>query len=517
MNLKTWITVFIAVAQSATVTVTSTGDFRIGGIVTTAPAGTTAAAAVATTTTYAGGVYEVDIASEDGHDDHDHDEHDGHDHGSASTTATGQTTAVTDCHFHEETQYCVNGDKAEGYIVPAPTETSNAPEEYTGCHSHGAETYCLREDGDEVQFVSLGAEASSDEQEDAAEFGGAVGVTCHFHAGVEHCVDANGNTVNRSGASACSAPDYDYNIPLRIGCLFAILATSAIGVYLPILTNKFLNFSLTGVIFTGFRQFGTGVIIATAFVHLITHAEMMWSNECMAPLDYEATGTSITMAGIFLCFAIEYFIKRIALARLKKADAKNAQEEIEVTDENPKENELSDSSSSLERGGTVAVPPLSRKISVIMLEAGIIFHSILLGVTLVVAGNSFFITLFIVIIFHQMFEGFALGTKIAELNMVSLWYKLLMALAFALITPIGMAIGIGVLSRFNGNSSSTLIALGTLDSFSAGILIWTGLVEMWAGDWIYGALVNANWLNTTVGFLSLIAGMILMSVLGKWA
>ncbi|ANZ73916.1 BA75_00549T0 [Komagataella pastoris] len=509
MNLKTWITVFIAVAQSATVTVTSTGDFRIGGITTSAPTGTTAAAAAAATTTFGGGIYESDIES-----DHDHDDHD---HGSATTTATGQTTAITDCHFHEETQYCVNGDKVEGYIVPAPTETSSAPEEYTGCHSHGDETYCLKENGDEVQFVSLGSEASSADQEDAAEFGGAEGVTCHFHAGVEHCVDANGRTVNRSGADSCTAPDYDYNTRLRVGCLFAILATSALGVYLPILTNKFLNFSLNGVIFTGFRQFGTGVIISTAFVHLITHAEMMWSNECMAPLDYEATGTSITMAGIFLCFAIEYFIKRIALARLKKADSQNPQEDIEVTDQNPKENELSDSSSSLERGGAVVVPALSRKISVIMLEAGIIFHSILIGVTLVVAGDSFFITLFIVIIFHQMFEGFALGTKIAELDMIPLWHKLLMAFGFAIVTPVGMAIGIGVLSTFNGNSSSTLIALGTLDSFSAGILIWTGLVEMWAGDWIYGALVNANWLNTTVGFISLVAGMILMSVLGKWA
>lgn len=47
--------------------------------------------------------------------------------------------------------------------------------------------------------------------------------------------------------------------------------------------------------------------------------------------------------------------------------------------------------------------------------------------------------------------------------------KLLMAAAFALITPLGMAIGIGVLNKFNGNDPSTIIALGTLDSFSAGI------------------------------------------------
>jgi zinc transporter 1/2/3 len=35
--------------------------------------------------------------------------------------------------------------------------------------------------------------------------------------------------------------------------------------------------------------------------------------------------------------------------------------------------------------------------------------------TLVVAADSGFITLFIVIVFHQVFEGFALGAKIVRL------------------------------------------------------------------------------------------------------
>jgi hypothetical protein len=52
---------------------------------------------------------------------------------------------------------------------------------------------------------------------------------------------------------------------------------------------------------------------------------------------------------------------------------------------------------------------------------------------------------------------------------------MLMASAFALVTPVGMAIGIGVLHRFNGNDPSTLIALGTLDALSAGILVWVGI------------------------------------------
>lgn len=174
----------------------------------------------------------------------------------------------------------------------------------------------------------------------------------------------------------------------------------------------------------------------------------------------------------------------------------------------------------------------------------------MIGLTLVVAGDSFFITLAIVIIFHQMFEGIALGTRIAALghgtsaaamattshghahfhdtppisvdrsgpSSVSLFKKLMLATGFAIVTPIGMAIGIGVLHKFNGNDPSTIIAIGTLDALSAGILVWVGLVEMWAHDWMLGGeLTNANLLTTVLSMVGLVAGMILMSVLGKWA
>jgi zinc transporter 1/2/3 len=140
-----------------------------------------------------------------------------------------------------------------------------------------------------------------------------------------------------------------------------------------------------------------------------------------------------------------------------------------------------------------------------------------IGVTLIVAGDSAYISLFIVIIFHQAFEGLALGSRIAELGHATLQNKLLMALAFALITPIGMAIGLGVINTFNGNDRNTLIAMGTLDALSAGILTWASLVDMVSHDWMYGDMKDAPPVRTALGMLSLIAGMVLMGLLGKWA
>lgn len=134
------------------------------------------------------------------------------------------------------------------------------------------------------------------------------------------------------------------------------------------------------------------------------------------------------------------------------------------------------------------------------------------------AGDSFFLTLFAVIIFHQMFEGIALGTCIAGLpaGQATFLEKVIMAGAFTLITPIGMAIGIGVLDRFNGNDPSTLIAIGTLDAVSAGILAWVGIVEMLAKDWMHGPLLSSSVPRALIAMCALLAGMILMSLLGKW-
>jgi zinc transporter 1/2/3 len=117
-----------------------------------------------------------------------------------------------------------------------------------------------------------------------------------------------------------------------------------------------------------------------------------------------------------------------------------------------------------------------------------------------------------------MFEGIALGTCIAGLpsGQATFLQKVIMAGAFTLITPIGMAIGIGVLDRFNGNDPSTLIAIGTLDAVSAGILAWVGIVEMLAKDWMHGPLLSGSLPRALIGMCALLAGMILMSLLGKW-
>ncbi|KAL6852763.1 high-affinity Zn(2+) transporter zrt1 [Amphichorda felina] len=449
------------------------------------------------------------------------------------------------------------GGSDEYHVQTTPTQTTDIPAQFTGCHSHDGKFFCVGPDGEDVAAVKESTSNGEEEHDHDAEHGdehggedehdhGAEGEevsggkeNCHFHAGVEHCV-STGEEEQEDSSAKCDATPREYNVKLRVGLLFVILTTSAIGVFGPILIHRWMPSKLN-LVFVLLKQFGTGIIISTAFIHLYTHASLMFTNECIGTLDYEAVTSSIVMAGLFISFVVEYIGQRVVSAKLQR--------EVSLT--------------SKERAQTVLS---SEVVNILVMELGILFHSLLIGLTLVVSGDSFFITLFVVILFHQVFEGIALGTRIATIGTpehvvtivnhtetnngaspdadknvphgeegsstssetllptsLSMKQKLILASLFAFITPIGMAIGIGVLDHFNGNDKNTIIAIGTLDALSAGILIWVGVVEMWAGDWMTGShghkaeLADADWITVTLAGFGLVAGFVIMSLLGKWA
>ncbi|KAJ5095919.1 hypothetical protein NUU61_005275 [Penicillium alfredii] len=456
----------------------------------------------------------------------------------ASPTTSGASTSITGCHNHGSDIFCIDGDGHEVAVSATATPTGGAPAQYTGCHSHGSESYCLDPDGNEVSIkaeeTGHSESGHTHEHEDEHEHGehdhsheessGGGKTNCHFHAGVEHCV-AEGES-EESSHSSCGIQTRDYDVPLRIGTLFVILVTSAIGVFAPILLLKLPFAKINGVISTVIKQFGTGIIIATAFVHLYTHASLMFTNDCLGELDYEATTSAIVMAGIFLAFLFEYIGHRVIVARGRKtetcASSTSESQEASQKDQHSSPQTAPQQPMLAHLGhnhGPMDPFKPSSKFSVLVMEAGVLFHSILIGLTLVVAGDSFYKTLLVVIVFHQFFEGLALGARIAMLPGAIFPSKALMAVAFALITPIGMAIGLGVLHSFNGNEKSTLIALGTLDALSAGILVWVGVVDMWARDWVIegGEMLDASIGKVLAGGISLVVGLVLMGLLGKWA
>ena len=159
----------------------------------------------------------------------------------------------------------------------------------------------------------------------------------------------------------------------------------------------------------------------------------------------------------------------------------------------------------------------SQILGVMILEFGVIFHSVIIGITL--GSTNDFTTLFIVIIFHQAFEGLGLGARLAFLPLKpNSPIPYLAGLAYACVTPIGLAIGLGIRQTYNQDSATANYVTGVFDSVSAGILLYAGLVELLAHEFIF----NDKMRKAPIGKVLLAVaemwlGAGIMALLARWA
>ena len=158
----------------------------------------------------------------------------------------------------------------------------------------------------------------------------------------------------------------------------------------------------------------------------------------------------------------------------------------------------------------------------LLLEAGILFHSIFIGMAVSVATGTQFVVLLVAICFHQTFEGFALGSRIAALiprlfdaSSPKPW---LMALAYGTTTPIGQAIGIWMHTMYDPASKVGLLTVGITNAISSGLLLFAGLVQLLAEDFLsdhsYEVLKGKRRLEAS---LAVGLGGILMAIVGAFA
>jgi solute carrier family 39 (zinc transporter), member 1/2/3 len=155
----------------------------------------------------------------------------------------------------------------------------------------------------------------------------------------------------------------------------------------------------------------------------------------------------------------------------------------------------------------------------LLLEAGILFHSIFIGMALSVATGPPFAVFLVAIAFHQSFEGLALGSRIAAIQLPrSSPRPWLMVLAFGCTTPIGQAIGLFIHEFYDPMSQTGLLMVGFMNAISAGLLVFAGLVQLLAEDFLseksyktlhgrrrmqaYGAVLSGAALMAAVGALA---------------
>ncbi len=156
----------------------------------------------------------------------------------------------------------------------------------------------------------------------------------------------------------------------------------------------------------------------------------------------------------------------------------------------------------------------------LLLEAGILFHSVFIGMALSVATGTSFIVLLVAISFHQTFEGLALGSRIAAITTFAPgspkpW---LMALAYGGTTPVGQAIGLLVHNLYDPASQTGLLMVGVMNAISSGLLLFAGLVELLAEDFLsdksYEVLKGRRRLEACG---AVVGGGLLMALVGAWA
>lgn len=194
------------------------------------------------------------------------------------------------------------------------------------------------------------------------------------------------------------------------------------------------------------------------------------------------------MISVFTIFFVELLAMRLATPSTAHLDAPE-----NTTDAGLSNNEASDTIELADPESLASIKDTPRfngeyaaqLTSIFILEFGIIFHSIFIGLTLAVSGAEF-TTLYIVLVFHQAFEGLGLGSRLASVPFPDRWTPYIMAVGYGLSTPIATAIGLGVRASFDPESQAALILNGVFDSISAGILLYTGLVELMAHEFLFG-------------------------------
>lgn len=81
------------------------------------------------------------------------------------------------------------------------------------------------------------------------------------------------------------APVSAYDKSLHVGATFILLLAAGAGTLLPLLLgSRTSHGSQQGLVANAFfctKMFGTGIILSTAFVHLLFHAFVYMANECI--------------------------------------------------------------------------------------------------------------------------------------------------------------------------------------------------------------------------------------------
>ncbi|XP_015692491.2 zinc transporter 6 [Oryza brachyantha] len=154
-----------------------------------------------------------------------------------------------------------------------------------------------------------------------------------------------------------------------------------------------------------------------------------------------------------------------------------------------------------------------------VLEIGIVFHSVIIGVTMGMSQDVCSIRpLVVALSFHQVFEGMGLGGCIAQagFGITTVGY---MCVMFSVTTPLGILLGMAIfhMTGYDDSSPNALIIEGLLGSLSAGILVYMALVDLISLDFFHNKMMSSSLKLKKISYITLVLGSASMSLLALWA
>ncbi|KAF5020173.1 hypothetical protein F66182_7813 [Fusarium sp. NRRL 66182] len=402
----------------------------------------------------------------------------------------------------------------------------------------------------------------------------------------------------------------DYNVGLHVAGLFAVLFVSCLGAGFPVAAKRLPWLKMPPKVFFACKHFGTGVLVATAFVHLLPTAFGSLTDPCLPALFtdiYPAMPGVIMMVSMFLLFIVELYLnaktgghshggptgaptvvqppprparpfpdttfplhsrsdsngsdyddtsyeKAMAQEMYEKNNQQQAYsyerdnstmpawfvvfyeqyvrqrsemlELIQQTRNSPalaidaKASPQVSASWFDQESQELVDPAVYKKMStdITLLEGGILFHSVFVGMTIAMTTDGL-VVLLVAIMFHQMFEGLGLGSRIAAVpyprGSLRPW---LLVLAFGTTAPIGQAIGIASRNSYDPEGELGLILVGVFNSISSGLLIYAALVNLMVEDFLSEeAQLVMKKKDKIAAFAWVFLGAFGMSVVGAFA
>lgn len=167
---------------------------------------------------------------------------------------------------------------------------------------------------------------------------------------------------------------------------------------------------------------------------------------------------------------------------------------------------------------------LRKCIAAICMEFGVALHSVFVGIDAGLATNRRLRPLLIALVFHQLFEGISMGSRVVSAKF-DLWLQVILAGIFAISAPIGIvASTVAVTVDPNAMSGTRFVTtLAVIGSLCAGILMYLAFnlifVDFTEDLKLYGGKQGTRQytIRKWCMYSALWIGMGVMAFIGKWA